>query len=92
MDAYRVWELNENVASGRVRARRRRLVRILRAVLSVIVERILSCETAVVLTVVGFVVCLGLVGGMECGTVPLYVGLPLCLLAAVGGLLVHFEE
>lgn len=92
MQAYRVGELNGNVAVGRARSHPHSLLRILRAVASVIAERLAFCEVSAVLTAVGFVLCLGLVGGMECGVVPLYIGLPVCLLAAVGSLLAHFEE
>ena len=42
--------------------------------------------------IVGFVLALGLVGGMESGAVPLYVGFPICLVLGVAGLLTHFDD
>lgn len=72
--------------------RKSTVARFLRAVLEVICERLAAVEirTAAIVTV--FAVALGLVGGMESGVLPIYIGLPICLVLAAAGLLIRFED
>ena len=72
--------------------RKSTVARFLRAVLVVICERLAAVEirTAAIVTV--FAVALGLVGGMESGVLPIYIGLPICLVLAAAGLLIRFED
>ncbi len=67
-------------------------MRLLRAIFAVICERICAAHIRAIALGVGFVVSLGIVGGMESGIVPLYIGLPLCLVFAAAGLLMRFED
>jgi hypothetical protein len=80
-----------------VRARRNTsaigtIIRFLRAVFEVICERVSAFELRVVAVAVSFVISLGIVGGMECGAVPLYIGLPVCIVLAVAALLTHIDD
>jgi|GEM_PF-1290482 len=92
MNAYNAYGYRGNVTAKRNRSALRTALRFLRAVLEVIGERLAATEIRVASVVIGFAVTLGLVGGMESGMVPLYVGLPICLVLAVAGLLMHFED
>ena len=67
-------------------------IRFLRAVFAVICERIGAAELRVAAVVASFMVALGIVGGMECGAVSIYVGLPICIVLAVAALLTHFDD
>lgn len=89
MNAY---GYRENVRVKRNRSAFNTIARFLRAVFEVIMERVGAYEIRVAAVVCSFVVALGLVGGMECGSVPLYIGLPICLVLAVAVLLTHFDE
>ena len=80
-----------------VRARRNTsaigtIIRFLRAVFEVICERVSAFELRVVAVAVSFVVSLSIVGGMESGAVPLYIGLPVCIVLAVAALLTHIDD
>ncbi len=89
MNAY---GYRENVRVKRNRSAFNTIARFLRAVFEVIMERVGAYEIRVAAVVCSFVVALGLVGGMECGSVPLYIGLPICLVLAVAVLLTHFDD
>ena len=89
MNAYG-YNTNQRVARGYTRVNT--VVRFLRAVLSVIAERIGAFEMRVMAVAASFVLTLGIVGGMECGVVPLYIGLPVCLILAVAALLTHIDD
>ncbi|MBQ8836666.1 MAG: hypothetical protein IJ002_04060 [Clostridia bacterium] len=67
-------------------------VRFLRAVYEVLRERIGACEIRIAATLVNFVVALGVVGGMESGSISMYVGLPVCVALAIAALLTHFDD
>ncbi|MBQ6893002.1 MAG: hypothetical protein IJN48_02240 [Clostridia bacterium] len=67
-------------------------IRFLRAVFEVIGERIGAAELRIAAVVVSFGIALGFVGGMECGAVPLYIGLPACIILATSALLTHFDD
>lgn len=92
MNAYNAYGYRGNVTAKRNRSALRTVMCFLRAVISVTVERLRTMEARATLVLVGFVLALGLAGGMESGAVPLYVGLPVCLLLAVAGLLTHFDD
>ncbi len=92
MNAYNAYGYRGNVTAKRNRSALRTVSCFLRAVLSVIAERLRTVELRAAAVVVGFVLALGLVGGMESGMVPLYVGLPVCLILGVAGLLTHFDD
>lgn len=92
MNAYNTYGYRGNVTAKRNRSALRTAMRFLRAVFSVIGERLHAAEVRIAAVSVGFLVTLGLVGGMESGMVPLYIGLPICLVLAVAGLLIHFED
>ena len=89
MNAY---GYRENVRVKRNRSVFNTIIRFLRAVFEVICERISASEIRIAAVIGSFVVSLGLVGGMECGTVPLYIGLPICLILAAAALLTHFDN
>lgn len=89
MNAY---GYRENVRVKRNRSAFNTIARFLRAVFEVIMERVGAYEIRVAAVVCSFVVALGLVGGMECGSFPLYIGLPICLVLAVAVLLTHFDD
>ena len=72
--------------------RKSTVARFLRAVLAVICERLAAVEVRTAAVVTGFAVALGLVGGMESGVLPIYIGLPICLVLAAAGLLIRFED
>lgn len=67
-------------------------IRFLRAVFAVICERISAAEIRVLAVVASFVIALGVVGGMECGAVSIYIGLPICIVLAAAALLTHFDD
>ncbi|MBE6679404.1 MAG: hypothetical protein E7598_02650 [Ruminococcaceae bacterium] len=82
---------------GNVRTKKNRsafntIARFLRAVFEVIAERVGAYEIRVASVVCSFVIALGFVGGMEHGSVPLYIGLPVCLVLAAAALLTHFDD
>ena len=89
MNAY---GYKENVRVKRNRSAFNTIIRFLRAVFEVICERVGASELRVAAVVVSFAASLGLVGGMECGTVPVYIGLPICLILAAAALLTHFDD
>jgi hypothetical protein len=89
MNAY---GYNTNVRTRRNTSALATAVRFMRAVLEVIGERISAFEIRVAAVLVGFVVTLGIAGGMECGSIPLYIGLPICLVLAAAVLFTHFED
>ena len=68
------------------------IIRFLRAVFEVVCERVSAFELRVVAVAVSFAISLGIVGGMECGAVPLYIGLPVCIVLAVAALLTHIDD
>lgn len=92
MNAYNAYGYRENISARRNRSALGTMRRLMRAVFAVIGERLGSAEARVAAVIGGFVVALGLVGGMESGSVPLYIGLPVCLVLAAAGLLTHFED
>lgn len=89
MNAYG-YNTNRRVAKGY--SRFNTIVRFLRAVIAVIAERIGAFELRVIAVAASFAVTLGIVGGMECGSIPLYIGLPVCLILAVAALLTHIDD
>lgn len=89
MNAY---GYRENVRVKRNRSVLNTIIRFLRAVFEVLCERISATEVRIAAVVGSFVIALGLVGGMECGSVPVYIGLPICLVLAAAALLTHFDE
>ncbi len=89
MNAY---GYNTNQRAVRGYSRINTIVRFLRAVLSVIAERVGAFELRVMAVAASFIVTLGVVGGMECGSIPLYIGLPVCLILAVAALLTHIDD
>ncbi len=89
MNAY---GFKENVRVKKNRSVFNTIARFMRAVFEVIMERIGAYEVRVAAVALSFLTALGLVGGMECGTVPLYIGLPICLVLAVAVLLTHFDD
>ena len=68
------------------------VVRFLRAVFSVLAERIGAVELRIASVIASFVVTLGIVGGMECGNIPIYIGLPICIILSIAALLTHFDD
>ena len=89
MNAY---GYKENVRVKKNRSAFNTIARFLRAVIETVMERIGAYEIRVASVVCSFVVALGFVGGMECGAVPLYIGLPICLVLAAAALLTHFDD
>ena len=89
MNAYG-YNTNRRVAKGY--SRFNTIVRFLRAVIAVIAERIGAFELRVIAVAASFAVTLGIVGGMECGSIPLYIGLPVCLILAVAALLTLIDD
>ena len=89
MNAY---GYRENVRAKRNRSAFNTIARFLRAVFETIMERIGAYEIRLAAVACSFVVALGVAGGMECGTVPLYIGLPICLVLAAAVLLTHFDD
>lgn len=67
-------------------------IRFMRAVFSVLGERIGAVELRIASVIAGFIVTLGVVGGMECGSVPIYIGLPVCIILTIAALLTHFDD
>ena len=92
MNAYNTYGYREHVGARRNRSALGTMRRLMRAVFAVLRERLGSPEVRAAAVIGGFVVALGLVGGMESGAVPIYVGLPVCLALAAAGLLTHFED
>ncbi len=92
MNAYNAYGYREHVGARRNRSALATVRRFLRAVFAVLGERLSAPEVRVAAVVIGFVIALGLIGGMESGALPIYIGLPLCLVLAAAGLLVHFED
>ena len=92
MNAYNAYGYRENAMARRNRSTLGTMRRFLRAVFAVVGERLSSPEARVAEVIVSFVAAIGLIGGMESGAVPLYVGLPVCLVLAAAGLLTHFED
>lgn len=68
------------------------VLRFLRAVFEVIGERITVSGIRIAAVLTSFVISLGFVGGMESGSIPVYIGLPVCLIFAVAALMVHFDD
>ena len=89
MNAY---GYKENVRVKRNHSVFNTIYRFLKAVFEVLAERITKCEIRVAAVVGSFVIALGLVGGMECGSVPVYIGLPICLVLSAAALLIRFEN
>lgn len=92
MNAYNAYGYRGNVTAKRNRSALRTALRFLRAVIEVILERVRAVEVRTASVILGFVAALGLVGGMECGMIPVYIGLPVCLVLAAAGLLTHFDD
>ena len=67
-------------------------IRFMRAVFSVLGERIGALELRIASVIASFIVTLGIVGGMECGNVPIYIGLPVCIILTIAALLTHFDD
>lgn len=76
----------------RVAKRKSTVSRVFRAIFEVICERLCAIEVRTVAMVFGFALSLGIIGGMESGVLPIYIGLPVCLILAAAGLLAHFED
>lgn len=68
------------------------IIRFLRAVFEVVCERVSAFELRVMAVAASFIISLGIVGGMECGAVPLYIGLPVCFVLAIAALLTHIDD
>ena len=82
-----------NTYSYRRTAKRRSVLsRLLRAIFEVVCERISSAGVRVTAVALGFMATLGLVGGMESGALPLYIGMPVCMVLAIACLLVNFDD
>lgn len=92
MNAYNSYGYRGTIGAKRSRSAMHTLARLVRAILAVIGERVRCAEARVAVVIGSFIVALGLVGGMESGAVPLYVGLPICLALAAAGLLTHFDD
>ncbi len=82
-----------NTYSYRRTVKRRGVVsRLLRAIFEVVCERLCSVEARIALVAIGFLLTLGLVGGMESGALPMYIGMPVCLVLAIAGLLINLDD
>lgn len=92
MNAYNAYGYREVIRQKRNRSALSIVRRFLRAVFAVIGERVRAIEVRVAVVICSFVGALGVIGGMESGMLPLYVGLPICLALAALGLLTHFED
>lgn len=91
MNAYNTYGCR-NITTKRKTSVFNTFFRLLRAVFAVICERITAVEIRTACIVAGFAVALGVIGGMESGVLPLYIGLPVCLVLSAAGLLTHFED
>ena len=89
MNAY---GYNTNVRTRRNTSALGTAVRFMRAVFEVVRERVGAFELRVAAVLACFVATLGIAGGMECGSVPLYIGLPVCLILAAAVFFTHFED
>ena len=76
MNAYNTYGYKSNTSLKRKPSVWNTFVRVLRATASVTCERLATVEIRTVSLVAGFILALGLVGGMECGSIPMYVGMP----------------
>ncbi|MBR5538889.1 MAG: hypothetical protein IKU61_03225 [Clostridia bacterium] len=86
MNAYNTYPYRKTLK------RKSTVVRLLRAILEVICERLAAVELGAIAVVTSFSIALGIVGGMESGMLPVYIGLPVCLVLAAAGLLIRFED
>ena len=86
MNAYNTYPYRKTLK------RKSTLVRLIRAIFEVICERLAAVELGIATVVTGFAITLGIVGGMESGMLPVYIGLPVCLVLAAAGLLIRFED
>ena len=94
MNAYHAYEYKGNVSARKNRSASAAAmaIRLLRAIWLTVCERVTLRGLHVAATVISFVAALGFIGGMECGTISISVGVTLCLLIACAGLAAHFEE
>lgn len=94
MNAYNAY--NTYSGKGNVTAARKRtaptFLRLLRAIVLTVCERITLRGLRVTATLVSFFAALGFIGGMECGVISGAVGITLCLVIAAAGLVANFEE
>ena len=89
MNAY---GYNTNVRVRRNTSAVATAARFMRAVFEVIGERIGAFELRVAKVLASFVITLGVAGGMECGSIPLYIGVPVCIALAAAVFFTHFED
>ena len=92
MNAYNTYGYKSNTSLKRKPSVWNTFVRVLRATASVTCERLATVEIRTISLVAGFILALGLVGGMECGSIPMYVGMPACLLLGGACLLTNFDD
>ena len=92
MNAYNAYTYSGNVSAKKNRSLVRILWLYLRAFFETAFLRLRALDLRVAATIASFVAALGMIGGMECGAVPFYIGLPVCAAIAVAGLIAHFEE
>lgn len=90
-NAYNTCSGKRNVAAARKRTAPI-LLRLLRAIVLTVGERITLRGLRVTATLVSFFAALGFIGGMECGVISGAVGITLCLVIAAAGLAANFEE
>lgn len=92
MNTYNAYTYRGNVSAKANRSLLRLIWLYLRAFFEVAFARVRAQDLRAVATVASFVAALGLIGGMEFGAVPFYIGLPVCAVIAIAGLVAHFEE
>ena len=83
MNAYNTYGYKANTSAKRKPSALNTFVRVLRVTAEVVCERLSAVELRSALLALAFTLAIGIVGGMEGGTIPMYVGMPVCL--ALGG-------
>ena len=89
MNAY---GYRENLKTKRSASAISTAIRFLRAVFEVLCERITARAVRIAAVMASFIISLGLVGGMESGSVPIYIGFPICLIFAIAVMFIHFDD
>ncbi len=89
MNAY---GYRENARVKRNRSALNTIARFFRAVFETVMERVGAYEVRVASVIFSFVLALGVVGGMESGSISLYIGLPICLVLAAAVLLSRLDD
>lgn len=94
MNAYNAYGYKGNVSARKNRSASvvDTLIRLLRAIALTVCERVTVRGLQATATIISFVAVLGFIGGMECGTISISVGVTVCLIIACVGLFAHFEE